>query len=67
MYKDQKEQKHTAKENHQTTTGSVERKRNVKINQERRSKIVINIYLSIIILNINRLNAPIKKQSGRLY
>ena len=66
MYKDQKEQNRTAKENHQTTTGKVTRKRNIKINQERRFKILINIYLSIIILNINRLNAPIKKQSGRL-
>ena len=29
-------------------------------------KMAINTYLSIITLNVNGLNAPIKRQSGRL-
>ena len=40
-------------------------KRN-RINWKTRFKMAINMYLSIITLNVNGLNAPIKTQSGRL-
>ena len=33
-----------------------------KINWRKRSKVAINTYLSIVTLNVNGLNAPIKRQ-----
>ena len=41
-------------------------KKKHKINRKTRFKMAINTYLSIITLNVNGLNAPIKRQSGRL-
>ena len=38
-----------------------------RINWKTRFKMAINIYLSIITLNVNGLNAPIKRHSGRVY
>ena len=37
-----------------------------RINWKTRFKMAINTYLSIITLNVNGLNAPIKRQSDRL-
>ena len=39
---------------------------NHRINWKMRFKMAINNHLSIIILNVNGLNAPIRRQSGRL-
>ena len=62
-----KESKHTTKENHQTTRKETKRstgKSILKNNWETDSKMSMSTYLSIITLNINGLNAPIKRQSG---
>ena len=64
----QKKHKHNTKENHQTTKGKEKKKEEIQ-NQglnTRRFKMAINTYLSIITLNVNELNAPIKRYSGRL-
>ena len=37
-----------------------------RINWKTKFKMAVNTYLSVITLNVNALNAPIKTQSGRL-
>ena len=64
-----RELKHNRKENHQTTMEKQKQKgtkKKYKINWKTMFKMAINTYLSIITLNVNGLNAPIKRQSGRL-
>ena len=57
----QKEHKHNTKEN-QTTKGKRKgQKKKYKLNRETRFKMTINTSLSIITLNVNEPNAPIKK------
>ena len=51
--------KHKIKGNHPTKKRK-EQRRN-RINWKTRFKMAINTYLSIITLNVNRLNAPIKR------
>lgn len=41
-------------------------KKGTKNNQKTMNKMTINTYLSIITLNANGLNAPLKRQSGRM-
>ena len=42
------------------------KKRETLINWKKSFKMAINTYLSIITLNVNGLNSPIKRHSGRL-
>ena len=56
-----RERNYNTEENHQTTKGKTKRtKKKYKINGKTRFKMAINTYLSIITLNVNGLNAPIK-------
>ena len=41
-------------------------KKKQNINGKTRFRIAVNKYLSIVTLNVNELNTPIKRQSGRL-
>ena len=59
-----RELKHNRKENHQTTMEKQKQKgtkKKYKINWKTMFKMAINTYLSIITLNVNGLNAAIKK------
>ena len=59
-----KESKYNNKECHQTITGEDKEGRNrekLKNSQKTINKMSISKYLSIIILNVNDLNAPIKR------
>lgn len=59
------ESKYNTKESHQTTREEKEAERterNYEYTQKTINKMTISTYLSIIILNANRLNAPIKRQ-----
>ena len=62
-----KKQKHNIKENHQTTREETKRRnqqrRNYKNNQKTSNKMAIITCLSIITLNVNGLNAPIKRHT----
>ena len=42
------------------------KRKRYRINWKSRFKMAINKHLSIITLNVNGLNAPIKRQSGRM-
>ena len=46
--------------------GSKKEEKNREELQKTINKIAISIYLSIITLSVNRLNSPIKRQSGRI-
>ena len=69
IHKPRREHKHNIKESHQTTTGKTKKgggeTKKYKTNWENKVKMAINTYLSIIPLKVDRLNAPIKRQSGR--
>ena len=56
-----REHKYNKKEHHQIAKGKTKRDKKCKINGKTRFKIAINKYLSIIILNVSGLNAPIKR------
>ena len=56
--------KHKINGNH--TTRKIKEEKKNRINWETRFKTAINTYLSIVTLNVNGLNAPIKGHSGRL-
>ena len=61
-----REHKYNTKENHQATKGKTkkkkkETKKKYKTNRKTRFKMAINRYLPIITLNVNGLNAPIKR------
>ena len=51
--------------NHQTIKRKNEQRRHI-INWKTRFEMAINTYLSIITLNINGLDVPVKRQSERL-
>ena len=57
----------TTKENHQTTREETKRRKktekNYKNNLKTSNKMALSTYLSIITLNVNGLNAPIKRHS----
>ena len=54
--------KHNAKDSHQTTRDQEkERKKTIKTISKTVNKIAIRTYISIIILNVNGLNAPTKR------
>ena len=59
------EHKHAAKENHQTKMEETKRRRKnreeLQKQPENKYQMAISTYLSIIILNVNELNAPIKR------
>ena len=60
-----REHKHKIKSsNHKRKKKGTKKKH--RINWKTRFKMTINTYVSIITLNVNGLNAPIKRQSGRL-
>ena len=60
-----KEPKHNAEVHHQITKeGKRRKKKNYKNNPETINKMALSKYLSIITLNLNGLNFPIKRQSG---
>ena len=62
-----REHRYNTKENHQATKGKTKRKgtkKKYKINGKTRLKMAINTYLSIITLNVNGINAPIKRHEG---
>ena len=52
--------------NHQTTKGKERKKEETQNQLETRFKVATNTYVSVITLNVNEQNAPIKRQSGRL-
>ena len=57
---------HSTKENHQTTREETEEENREELKQKQKtqkksSKMTISLYLSIITLNINGLNAPIQR------
>ena len=60
---ERKEDKHTSNKNHQTTREETKGRteKNYGINWKTSNKMAISTYLSIISLNVNRLNAPIKR------
>ena len=57
--------KYNTKDSHQTTRGENKRRREekkaTKTNPKQVNKMAIRIYISIITLNVNGLNAPTKK------
>ena len=59
-----KELKHIQKKNYQTKKKKKRRKEQRRITKSNGDKCT---YLSIITLNVNELNIPIKRQSGRLH
>ena len=61
-----KQLKRKTKENHQKTKRRNEQARITKSCGKQGFKMAINIYLSIISLNIDRLNAPIKRTEWQL-
>ena len=58
---ERKEHKHTTKENHQTKGKKLKEEKKYKNSQKTGNKMAISAYLSIVTLNVNRLNAPIKR------
>ena len=56
-----KQLKHKTKENHQTTKRRNEQARVKKASGKQGFKMAINIYLLISSLNVDTLNAPIKR------
>ena len=55
------------KQNWKSSNHTQKKKKEETQNQlETRFKVATNTYVSIITLNVNELNAPIKRQSGRL-
>ena len=65
--KNQKEHKHKIRKwSHKKKHKEKGTKKKHRINWKTRFKMAINTYISIITLNVNGLNAPIKRQSGRL-
>ena len=60
---ERKEHKNITKENHQTTREETKRRteKNYKNNQKTSNKMAISTYLLVITLNVNGLNAPIKR------
>ena len=65
IHKTKKEHKHKIKGNHQTTKRKIN-KGETESTGKQGLKWQLNTYLSIITLNVDGLNAPIKRQSGRL-
>ena len=62
-----KESKHNPKERHQTTIEESKRRRKEQrgtTKQPKNNKMAISTYLSIITLNVNEINCPIKRQNG---
>lgn len=58
---ERKEDKHTTKENYQTKGKKLKEEKKYKNSQKTGNKMAISAYLSIVTLNVNRLNAPIKR------
>ena len=59
---ERKKQNYTTKENHQTTREETkEAEKNYTNNQKTNNKMAVITYLSVITLNVNGLNATIKR------